>query len=1107
MRRSILCISCHLMVWCSLVGAQEATTKSPPERRAAAPSSEAKAGGVKQATSIWLVNPTTGNREARPQIDEWDAFHQTYLEQKEQDRAPRFSLQEISVTGTAKENRAELTVQFDALVRDRDDVRIPLHLDEAVVLEEFQYEGPGETRALHYDEGGDGYVWYLRGGEEEGIHKLTLKLWAPLSHTGDRTRMRLSVPRAAKSELDLTVPLGNAVVEAAGYGSSGPQTPEANGSTRFKAGGLDRDFELTWYESDSRRTDPQPVLEAVGKIAATIDSDTVTTTATLTVRSEGSRFNRFRVRLPPGAELNDDKRTGYTVVPLSSDSKPAQDRNLVEVRFPEYVTGPVDVVLQTTQPRQSTESSELAGFDVLQAVEQRGIIAVMIDDDWAVIWGDRHGVKETREVPKVLQPDKPPRAWFKYSKQPCSLKARVMQKRPNIRVEPAYRVYVYKDRVELEGDLKYTVRGKEVSELRVGLPGWECDVDPAGPNNLVNADGVILDGSGTLLIPLAEPSTGVLDIKIRAQRPLEPGISSLLLPLPRLKANYVGPAAVRIQPADNVELIPDLDKMSGLTSHRGEVSAERAGFQQDPFFYRGEAGEAVELVFAAAVEIHGRSVTVDVSSEVSYLEQEGRVKQKLVYNIEYETSQELTLVVPPDLAASDKMEALLDGQSLSIVDLNGPVESAESLNPVTKRAILTPPRIGRCELTIHYPIEGLELQPQASMFPEVPLVMPGEGKLQSNNLSVSVGSGIAVGSSSEGNSVWSDPPDGPGRLQESGVLKLTASEPASSVLRNVHLEARDPFSSTVVQVAWIQTWLTRSSRQDRAVFRFTSDRSHVELNLPDGVDPNTVTILLDNLPIDVESSLSGPLEIELPQETISRSRLLEAIYQFHYSRKRDPGLLSVDLPTLGDEARVRHSYWQLVLPHAEHVIVRPAGPDPEFKWGWKGLFPGRVMMEQSHLETLTGASTQPPLNPATSRYLYSSLGPIQECVLRTESRTMIVAIASLVTLLVGLTFIYVPLARHPATLLVATIFLLGLTALRPAPTFLFIQAASLGVGLTLFSALLHRGVARRYAWSVRRDPSNLDDDKGSTEAEYSLAMEANEASTETSPDPIAESNP
>jgi len=1110
MRRSLPYIACHLMVWCSLVGAQEGSTKSQPEPGAAAamPSAEAESGGVTRGMDVWLVDPKTGNREMRVTPEEIEEILRAFHESKEHDRPPRFSLQSISVTGKAKENRAELAVQVEALVRDHDSVRIPLHLDEAVLLGGHQYEGPGQTLALHYDEGGEGYVWYLLGGTEEQSHKLTLQLWVPLSRTGDRVRMRLSVPRAAKSGLDLTVPISNAVVEVSGQGSSEPPSPGPDGSTLFKVGGLDRDLELTWYKSESRRIDPKPVLEAAAIIAATIDSDTVTTRATLTVRSEGRPFDRFQVRLPPGAELADDQPSGYTVVQLPRESDLAEDRAEVEIRFPKAATEPEEVVLRTTQARESTEFSELAGFDVVRAVQQGGVIGVVIDDDWEVIWGSRHGVTRTSEVPKALQLSKPPRACFKYSKQPCSLKARVMQKRPNIRVEPEYRVYVFKDRVELEGDLKYTVRGKEVSELRIGMPDWECDDDPAGPDNLVDVNLVELNPSGMLLIPLDEPSPAVLNIKIRAKRPLEPDITSLSLPLPRPEANYVRPAVVKIMPANNVELIPDLDKMSGLTPHyRGELSAELADFQQEPFYYRGEAAE---LVFAAAVKIHDRSITVDVSSEVSYGEQDGEVEQSLVYNIKYEYLKEVTLLVPSDVAASDKMEVLLDGQSLSMTDLNGQEDSGESPGLVTKRAVLTPPRIGRCELTIRYPIAGLKLQPQASMLPKVPLVMPGEGELQSNKLSVSAASGIVVQIGSESADAWSVRSDGSGRYRESGVLELTAGERANSVVLNVHLEAPGTFGSTVVQLAWIQTWLRRNSRQDRAVFQFTSDQSRVELNLPAGVDPNTVTISLDDLPIDSASTLPGPLEIELPQEANSRPRRLEATYQFR-NHKRDPGPLSVDLPTLGDEARVGRAYWQLVLPNAEHVIVCPPGLDPEFKWGWKGIFLGRVMMDQPHLEALIGASSQPPLPAPTSRYLFGSFGPIQRCTLRTESRTKIVAFASLTALLVGLTFIYVPLARHPAMLLVLTILLLCLTVLRPAPTFLFVQAASLGVGLTLFSALLHRGVARRYAWAVRRGPSSPDDDKGSTEAEYGRVVEGNESSTETTPPalsgPIAESQP
>ncbi len=1109
MRLLVPYITCHLLVWCSFLAAQEGSKKPQPERSAPAASSSAPTGvgGVKRLTGVWLPNPTTGEPEIHTQIETFDAFYEYLHNRKEQDRAPRFSLQSVAATGIAKENRIELTVRFEARVLDPVDVRIPLRLDEAVLLDDPKYKGPGESKLLDYEEDGDGYVWYLLGGEEEQKHELTLRLWAPLSRTGDRTRMRLSVPGALRSELDLTVPISNAVAEVSGRGGV-ESLPGTNGGTRFKVGGLDPDFELTWYESESRRADPQPVLKAMAEIAATIQSDSVTTTAKLTVQSEGSPFNRFRVRLPPGAELVDDQRTGYTVLPTSSESKPAKNRALVEVRFPTEVMGPVEVELRTTRARESTEFSELAGFSVVQAVRQNGIIAVVIDDDWEVYWGPRHDVREVNVVPKTLQLEKPDSPCFEYTKQPCSLTARVKQRKPIIRVEPEYRVYVLKDRVELKGELKYTVHGKEVRTLKVGMSGWECDVDPAGPDNLVDTGGVELTKLGELLIPLDAPSTGELQIWIQARMPLAADISSLSLPLPRPVADSILPAKVTIHPADNVELVPDMDKMSGLSPHqRSEPSDEREGFRQEPLHYRGETAE---LEFAADMKIHDQSVTVDVSSEVSYGEQESRVEQSLVYNIEYERLKEITLAVPSVLAAPGKIKVLLDDQPLSTTNLNDQADSVESSGIVMKRAILTPSRIGPCELTIRYPIEGLKVQPQSTIFPTVPLVMPGDGQLASNKLSVSAAAGVVVRGSSESSEIWSAASEVPVRYRRPGVLELSADGPANEVVLNVQLEDPDTLGSTVVERAWIQTWLMRNSRQDRAVFQLTSDRSQVELSLPLGVDANTVSISLDDQTVDAESTLPGPLVIELPQEANSRPRRLEVTYQFR-PRKRDPGPLSIDLPTLGDTAWVRRTYWQLVLPNAEHVIVFPDDLIPEFKWKWKGAFLGREMMDQPHLETLIGTPARASVNAATSRYLFSSLGPIQRCTLRTESRTSIVAVASLTALLVGLTFIYVPLARHPFTLLVLTILLVALTVLRPAPTFLFVQAASLGVGLTLFAALLHRGVARRYAWAVRRERSSMDYDKGSTEAEYGHVAEGNEASTETTPPgipgPITESAP
>ncbi len=57
--------------------------------------------------------------------------------------------------------------------------------------------------------------------------------------------------------------------------------------------------------------------------------------ATLTVRSFGTEFDHFRVRLPPGAQLTGGAESGYTLSPVGSP-----DAGLVDVKLDRKTVGP-----------------------------------------------------------------------------------------------------------------------------------------------------------------------------------------------------------------------------------------------------------------------------------------------------------------------------------------------------------------------------------------------------------------------------------------------------------------------------------------------------------------------------------------------------------------------------------------------------------------------------------------------------------------------------------------------------------------------------------------------------------------------------------------------
>jgi hypothetical protein len=210
-----------------------------------------------------------------------------------------------------------------------------------------------------------------------------------------------------------------------------------------------------------------------------------------------------------------------------------------------------------------------------------------------------------------------------------------------------------------------------------------------------------------------------------------------------------------------------------------------------------------------------------------------------------------------------------------------------------------------------------------------------------------------------------------------------------------------------------------------------------------------------------------------------------------------PGLLSLEFPRLGRDASVQRMYWQLVLPPKEHVVEPPASFSGEFSWGWNGLFWGRKpLLEQRQLERWCGARELADVAGDANRYLFSTLGPVSRCEVRTAMRPLIVMGASGIALVLGLLLIYVPALRHPAVMLVGAVLVGGAAILYPEPALLLGQAASLGVVLTILAGLLQRGVVRHRVIPPQEVSSSIIE-RSSTQTHYRPPAAGGEPPTET----------
>jgi hypothetical protein len=830
--------------------------------------------------------------------------------------------------------------------------------------------------------------------------------------------------------------------------------------------GLVGEFDLAWHAADNQVARLPTVLEAAGKVLIKLDGRSINSEAKLSVRSSGGEFDRFQVHLPPGAQYVPSPQVGATVTAVAAPVA-TQQGSLYEVKLPRQTAGPVEVrfvAQRATETQTGEEVLELAGFEVVGAVRQWGSIAVQVEGNWQVQWGQMRGVRQIDELAGFLGGENLT-AEFEYSVQPYSLTARVRPQETRVRVEGDYVVLVGGDEAQLKAKLKYTIRGAKVRSLEVEVPGW--DVDLIGPGATVNVDAVAAGQNSPLVIPLLQAASGELEVSFEARQKVSPESGRLSLRVPVPRGQSVPPANVTVVPADNVELLVEANETGALVQQsvrpRTVSLPER---QQDPLFLR-TAGESPTLV--ASIKLHQQEISTSIAAQLEMDDREARVDERMTFQIAYEPTDRLLLGVPRAIR-TDQLTVTVDGQALSPTPLRERVDEG-SPGVVPMRVALPAPRIGRLEMQIKYAVPHEKLADQANTLVNVPLVIPGEGQLTANELAVVSTAGILV-----------KYPKGPwtqnastGRSANSGALTLSAASAIPEVALAVSFKERQAQHVTTIEQAWIQTRLTDSRRQDRAVFRFTTSEPSLRLSLPQGAELASLELELDGRRVSADLGLqpdSRELVVPLPG-AIPGQRVLELRYQF--AQRPPRGTLTLEAPQIRPGGWLHRLYWQVMLPASEHVMGAPPNFAREYRWVWSNLFWHRQpSLGERELESWIGVAPSVDTSrlsgeteeqfalrkqaqaKSANRYLFSTVGAAEPLEIYTLSRTRLVLLASLPLLVCGLLLIYWPAARHPATLLLAAVAVAAAGLIDPEAALLLGQGASLGLVLAILGFLLAR---------------------------------------------------
>ncbi len=622
-------------------------------------------------------------------------------------------------------------------------------------------------------------------------------------------------------------------------------------------------------------------------------------------------------------------------------------------------------------------------------------------------------------------------------------------------------------------------------EFRVNLAGWELTSDPVESGGLVDRDQMAMTDDGILLLPLAQGSSRRAEIAFSLRRAISRDAQRLRLPLPVPIADSIGTGELVVKQAADINLLPDLANSLGLVpAPFAEPSDPTATEDLPAHRFRLTSPDAI---FAADRFSRASEVSTQSTAEFVFEPFDVRVEQRIEYVVRYEPIKELIFEVPDELALDvENLQIYATSQGyheetngnepelpLSVVTPMGTVESTGPLQTRRMRATLPNPRLGEFAVQIRYrlprPSDGV-----ADAAWQLPLVRPTDGRSEVQRAIVLAAAGDAVSLDPKAaGAAWKPAASVP--VTEAGASAEFVADGSATylpcVIRTVDANATP---ATTIERAWLQSWFSGGTRQDRAAFRVSTEGLQITVELPPQISPAQVEVLLDGQAADVVSRSRGRIVVALPQKSSQPApRFAEATSHTLELRYRQPSRRSlvarhdITPPQVVGTTALAGLYWQIVLPGDVHVVRAPRQMTSASQWQWFGSFWGqRPSRSQAQLEEWVGASTQLAATGSQNEYLFTGLAPLQSIEVVVAPRWLVVLAASAVVLLVVLAWIYLPVIRRGPLVVAIAFALAGLALAFPIPALLLAQASVLGLVLAGLAMLVARLVSRPSRWPI-----------------------------------------
>lgn len=957
--------------------------------------------------------------------------------------APEYDITSVSIDGTANDETAHLTARIRIQLHvDERWIPVPVGLEEATI-EKTEYRGRGEISLDRTTE--RVRRWWIRG---VGEHELELSLIVPVRTLSPMRRLQLSLPMTASSQLTMRVPMERVAVTPAD-GSWVETTAQQNGETQIRVVGLGSRFNLQWRpQVDLNRVSTR--LQTESRSTLELTTEPATLTITQTVKALQGSFQQLAVTLPDGFELKKVEESSNGDGSRLEEYRPDPDvPGRILVRLVEPVAQSITLVwtLERTFPAAGGKLT-IEPLRTADSTIEAGEIEVV------ALQGFRFQELERSELRRV---SRPPRKGYvttayRFGSSNFRLVLEVLEVAPVYTVDPILLARVFEDSIQLDALFRFQVRQGAISSVDLDWPAWQREGWELQP--LESLPGVAIaqiqtDGSEQIRLELEERQTSRFDIQLRAIRSLDASKQNSLH-LPRLRTSDRVSSNLILGNADNIETtLEPVGETVTLPVSSDRIESLLSSFPQfmRPRRRSGIRIDSVDQEFSLNVQIQPQQISV--TSRLELDRDAGLMTQFLDYNVQYETLDEVRLLLPPVLVADDGRQELI-----AVTDDRGTVLTRNGAgllvgNQLRVRYRLPEARLGTFSVTVRFPVD-LPAEVDETQKLTLPIVLAADSTFSRLEFK---------------------PPEDEQPLiaMDDDDWKLRFSGNAEEVWQTTA-----PKSELALELQSAVTGTVQAYSIRKALIRTMFDaagytRSRVQFRIQGAVQRLPVTV-----PAGIEIDAFWWNETQVPSASI-RTSGRDYELRVNGTRERDSeNLLTIDFhgdvpvpfewtdqhvlewPRLPSTVWVEQTAWEIILPREEHLFTTPAGFTPQFEWNRTGFVWQRLPQAQySNPRIWIGGQDGPAelVDWTTGNtYIFSRFGPNAPLSFRTMKWWAVVLCGAGTTWILGLILLKAPGTRSLLTVPLIAVAVMTLGLWYPAPIQLLLQPSLLGMLLALVMA-------------------------------------------------------